>query len=177
MWHCAVSVVLDLGGTPIRVGSTHLSSFDMNWAVQDVAQLLRVFNTGTVPGLLGGDFNGIGSNSTYDPDPYIGVPWHPDHAYQLTDTGTVDRRPAHRLEADHLGRMRDCARMTATPWAPTSGHHSTDSQPARRLDRWYTTYDFPSQAVTRYTVADPAQVGELTDHLPIMIDINVKAML
>ena len=73
--------------------------------------------------------------------------------------------------------MRDCARLTETPWAPTSGHHSTDSQPARRLDRWYTTYDFPSQAVTRYTVADPAQVGELTDHLPIMIDINVKAML
>ena len=177
MWHCAVSQIFDVGnGKRVRVGTAQLSCFDLTWATSDVSQLLRVFNAGDVPGLLGGDFNCLGSNPDYDEDPYPGVPWHPDHAYQLTDTGAVDRRPAHRLEAEHLGRMRDCARLLAAPWQQTTGHHPTDHNPGRRLDRWYTTHDLPAEAITGYTVIDADTVGDTTDHLPVVITLDESAL-
>ena len=82
--------MFELGGSRLRVGSVQLSPFDAGWAARDTSQLLHVFNRG-VPGLLGGDFNGVGSNETYDHDPYREVPWHSDHVFQLTDTGTFQR--------------------------------------------------------------------------------------
>ncbi|MBO3736686.1 endonuclease/exonuclease/phosphatase family protein [Actinoplanes flavus] len=176
MWHSAVSVVFDFAGRPLRVGSVQLSPFDLTWSTMDCAQLLRVFNSGATPGLLGGDFNCIGSDRAYDPDPYQGLSWHPDHAYQLTATGEVDRRPAHRLEASHLGRMSDCARLTGADWAATTGHHPADNHPARRIDRWYATHHFPTEAVTGYTVVDPDAVGDTTDHLPVVVTFDASAL-
>jgi len=176
MWHCAVSVILDLGGARLRVGSVQLSPFDMGWAARDISQLLRVFNTGRVPGLLGGDFNCIAADAAYDPDPYAGQPWHPDHVYQLTDTGEVDRRPAHRLEAERLGRMRDCARLTGAPWTATTGHHPGDNHPPRRIDRWYATHDVSDAAIIELTVADAVTVGNTTDHLPVMVHADESTL-
>jgi endonuclease/exonuclease/phosphatase family metal-dependent hydrolase len=168
MWHCAVSVILDLGGPHLRVGSVQLSPFDLTWSTMDTSQLLRVFNADSVPGLLGGDYNCVGADPGYDPDPYTGQPWHPDHVYQLTDTGDVDRRPAHRLESPRLGRMRDCARLAGAPWTATTGHHPGDHHPPRRIDRWYATHHLPEQAVITVEVLDAARIGQATDHLPLL---------
>jgi endonuclease/exonuclease/phosphatase family metal-dependent hydrolase len=173
MWHCAISAVFDFAGQPVRIGSVQLSPFDLAWSTSDVSQLLRVFNSGHAPGLLGGDFNCVAAS---DPDPYEGVPWHPDHAYQLTDTGAVDRRPAHRLEAEHLGRMRDCARLVGTEWTATTGHHPVDHNPPRRLDRWYATHNLSPEAVTGYKVIDHDAVGDTTDHLPVIVEVDPSAL-
>ncbi|SDT74511.1 endonuclease/exonuclease/phosphatase family protein [Actinoplanes derwentensis] len=176
MWHGAVSVILDLGGLRVRVGSCQLSPFSPTWRRRDAEQLLRLFNSDAVPGLLGGDFNVIGGDCVYDPDPYENMPWHPDHAYQLTDHGAPDRSAAHLLEANHLGRMRDCARLTGTWWAATTGHHPADQHPPRRLDRWYATWDFPADAIAGLAVADVEQVGTTTDHLPVLLHLDLDAL-
>ena len=197
MWHCAIAAVLDFGGPKARIGSVQLSPFDQGWAARDVNQLLRVFNRDDVPGFLGGDFNGLGAQQVirgdsyewYDRNPYVyggkfGIPWHPDHAYQLDDDGTVDRQAAARLEHPRIGRMRDCALITGTEWTPTTGFFSQDKHPDRRVDRWYATCHVPDSAVTGFRVAAVDEVRvtidgelvELTDHLPVEVDINESAL-
>ncbi|WP_280422803.1 hypothetical protein [Nocardia carnea] len=149
---------------------------------------------GTPPGFLGGDFNGIGAQkvihgdgySWYDRDPYADtrVGWHPDHAYQLDDDGTVDRQAAVRLEHPRIGRMRDCAHITETPWIPTTGFYPQDMHPDRRVDRWYATHHVLDAAVTAFRVAPvneveitiDGQLCYLTDHRPIEIEINEHAL-
>lgn len=127
--------------------------------------------------------NGLGATTVptddageefYDPDPYKGVDWHPDHMFQLDVAGKVERQAALRLE--RLGRMRDCARITDTDWSPTTGGFPTDAHPARRIDRWYATYHLPDAAVVGYRVADAALVGLCSDHLPVVIDADEDAL-
>ncbi|GAA2341922.1 endonuclease/exonuclease/phosphatase family protein [Dactylosporangium salmoneum] len=130
MWHSMVTAVFDLGnGVLARVGSVHLPPFDQTWAIRDTSQILRAIHADTLPGFLGGDFNNLsavkvadpaapGAEAYFDPDPYAGLAWHPQHVYQLDADGVADRRAAHRLEAEHLGRMHDCAVLTGQPWTP-----------------------------------------------------------
>uniref|UniRef100_UPI003F49398A endonuclease/exonuclease/phosphatase family protein n=1 Tax=Amycolatopsis sp. CA-293810 TaxID=3239926 RepID=UPI003F49398A len=201
MWHCATACVFDVGGPTLRAGSTQLSPFDQAWAAMDANQLMRVFNRDDIPGFLGGDFNGIGAQKLisagsevwYDQDPYApgdardesGTPWHPDHAYQLDGSGQLDRQAAIRLEHPRLGGLRDCALLTGTPWAPTTGFHSQDNHPRRRVDRWYATRTVPDAAVTGFRVVpvDEHRVlingrqVELTDHTLIEIDVDEHALV
>ncbi|WP_157358729.1 hypothetical protein [Amycolatopsis sp. ATCC 39116] len=104
LWHSMVAAVFDLGGPRLRVGSVQFSPFDQAWGFSDAAQIMRAMNSDDIPGLVGGDVNGIGGDADYDPNPYPEVPWHPDHAYQLDEHGHLDRRVARRLEGP--GRMR-----------------------------------------------------------------------
>ncbi|MEV6927057.1 endonuclease/exonuclease/phosphatase family protein [Dactylosporangium sp. NPDC051485] len=171
-WHCAVSAVFDVGGPRMRVGSVQLSPFDQTRNVMDVNQLLRVFNPGDVAGFLGGDFNGVGADPGYDPDPYQGVGWHPDFVYQLDQDGAVDRRATVRLESPRLGRMQDCARLAGVPWTATTGHHPADAHPSRRIDRWYGTHHVPAAAILGVAVADRAVVGDCTDHCPVLVEVD-----
>lgn len=119
---------------------------------------------------------GDGVGRHYDDDPYVGVDWHPDHVYQLDDDGLVDRSVAVRLESPKLARMRDCARITDTPWIPTTGFFPRDNHPARRIDRWYATHHVPDAAVMAQWVADEKMVGLSTDHLPVGIDVDIAAL-
>ncbi|WP_433531325.1 hypothetical protein ACQPYA_04225 [Micromonospora sp. CA-263727] len=173
MWHCGVSVVLALRGRRLRVGSVQLSPFSLLWARMDIAQVLRVFNADDVPGLVGGDWNSIGADPDYDPDPYPGVPWHPDHVYQLTDSGEVDRGPGRRLD---LGRMRDCARLAGVEWTATTGHHPADNHPPRRADRWHATHGVPGDAIIDLRTISADRVGTITDHRPVIVDIDDRAL-
>jgi endonuclease/exonuclease/phosphatase family metal-dependent hydrolase len=172
MWHCAVSAIFDLGGHALRVGSVQLSPFDLSWSAMDVSQLLRVFNSGDTPGLLGGDFNCLGSDPELDPNPYLGLQWHPDYVYQLDDSGDVDRRPALRLESSLLGRMRDCVQLAGAKSIPTTGYHPDDNHPPRRIDRWYATHQVPAEAITAVTVLDADRVGTITDHRPVLVTVD-----
>ncbi|GAA1982884.1 endonuclease/exonuclease/phosphatase family protein [Amycolatopsis minnesotensis] len=187
MWHSLVTAVFDLGGTKVRVGSVQLSPFDQAWGWSDANQILRAMHRDGIPGLLGGDFNGIGAQQVatgdgdrwYDLNPYIyhgkfAIPWHPDHAYQFDDKGELDRRVARRLE--NVGRMRDCALITDTPWQATTGHHPADQHPRRRIDRWYATHHLPDNAVKAIRVLGQDQVGASTDHLPVEVDLDTDAV-
>lgn len=139
-WHCAVSVVFTVAGKKVRAGAVQLSPFDQSWCASDANQLLRAFNRDDVSGLLSGDLNGNGATTVflpdggeefYDPDPYVGVAWHPDHVYELDADGSVDRQAAIRVE--RLGRMRDCARITNSKWAHTT--RASRRQPPTQADR------------------------------------------
>src|SRR5690625_3855780 len=176
MWHSMVTAVLDVDGRMCRVGSVQLSPFDpgVGWGWRDAGQVLRAMHRDHIPGLVGGDWNGIGASVTYDPDPYLGVPWHPDHAYQRGPDGHLDRSTARRLEI--AGGMRDVAPLLAEPWSPTTGHHPADPHPPRRIDRWYATHHLPDRAILGYRVADPYAADTITDHLPVLVTLDPAAL-
>lgn len=176
MWHSLVTAEFDLGGPRLRVGSVQLSPFDpgRGWGWRDAGQIMRAMNSDAIPGVVGGDYNGLGADPVYDPDPYAGVAWCPDHAFQLDEHGEVDRSTARRLEGP--GRFRDCARIANAAWAATTGRHPADRHPPRRIDRWYATYHCPDAAITGLGVAAPEVVGECTDHDPVVVEINESAL-
>lgn len=177
MWHSMVTAVFDVGGPRVRIGAVHLSPFDQGWSRHDAHHVLRSLYRDQLPGLVGGDFNGVGADPGYDPDPYRGPDapaWHPDHVYQLADDGSVDRSVAHRLEAPQLGRLRDCARLVDAPWQPTTGHWPIDNQPPRRIDRWYATP--PGDAVLDYRAVDTELARTSSDHLPIAVDVDTDRL-
>ncbi|WP_280335639.1 endonuclease/exonuclease/phosphatase family protein [Nocardia wallacei] len=181
MWHAAVSAVFELDGHPVRVVSTQLSPFDQQRNISDANQLLRAVLKDGIPGLLGGDFNCVGSDPGYDPDPYHGpdaTVWHPDHVHHVDEHGQVDRRPAIRLE--RIGRLRDCAISLGVDHVDTTGHHPRDNQPPRRIDRWYATHHLPRAALHAFDVIglDRLRFGDswLSDHRPIRLTIDTAGL-
>lgn len=174
MWHSLVTAVVQIGDRRLRVGSVHLSPFDAGWRRRDAHQVLRALHGDTIPGVVGGDWNCVGADPSYDPDPYVGALWHPCHAYQLDDDGQVDRKAAARLE--RAGRMRDCAVVTGAPATATIGHHPDSHRPPRRIDRWYATHHLPDAAIIGYDTVDPAAVGACTDHLPVRVHLDLDAL-
>ncbi|WP_326835160.1 hypothetical protein VSH64_09580 [Amycolatopsis rhabdoformis] len=179
LWHSLITCVFDLGGPRLRIGSVQLSPFDQAWGWSDAAQILRAMHGDSVPGFVGGDFNGLGtttvvqpdgSEAFYDHDPYRNQPWHPEFAYQFDEHGNLDRRVAFRLE--RLGGMRDCARIAGAPWTATTGFHPADNHPPRRLDRWYATHHAPDFAVRGLTVVDHGVVGDCTAHAPVVLEVD-----
>jgi endonuclease/exonuclease/phosphatase family metal-dependent hydrolase len=184
MWHSLVTAVFDVGGQHLRVASVQLSPFDQGWGVRDASQVMRALNSDRTPGVVGGDFNGLGATTVptpeggqayYDRDPYQDVTWHPDHAYQLDADDRVERAAAVRLE--RVGRMRDCARIVGAPWEPTTGFHPDDAHPPRRIDRWYATYHCPDAAVIGYEVIPPRMVALCSDHLPVAVEVDPAALV
>lgn len=188
MWHSLVTAVFEAEGesTRFRVGSTQFSPFDpgIGWGWADAGQVMRAMSAGGVPGWVGGDWNGLGSDEHYDPDPYVPLDpytqgenqlvWHPDFAYQYGPAEAVDRSAAVRLE--RIGRFRDAARILDAPWTPTTGHHPADRHPPRRIDRWYATHNVPAAAVRALEVAPAEVVGEDTDHLPVVLTVDTAAL-
>ncbi|SHN75896.1 endonuclease/exonuclease/phosphatase family protein [Cryptosporangium aurantiacum] len=178
MWHSLVAAVFDLGGPTLRVASVHLSPYSPAWRETDAAQVLRAINADATPGIVGGDFNGVAADSSYDPDPYAGVAWHPVHAQAFGPGGGVDRRAPSVLERQ--GRLQDCARLAGAPWTATVGHWPDDPHPPRRIDRWYGSWHLPPGAVTGFRVLDgrfdPAYppLPEISDHLPIEVTLDLS---
>jgi endonuclease/exonuclease/phosphatase family metal-dependent hydrolase len=175
--HGLAVVVFDLGGRPLRAGSAHFSHFDpgLSGGWRDAGVVMRAFNRNEgIPGIVGGDWQGIGSDETYDKDPYEGKPWDVAHALHYDLNGNVDRHGAIRLEQH--GRFRDCARLVGADWQATTGHHHTDTHQPRRIDRAYVTYNFPEAAVTSYRVVGPEVVGQCTDHCPVVVEVDETAL-
>ncbi|SEF34427.1 Metal-dependent hydrolase, endonuclease/exonuclease/phosphatase family [Amycolatopsis pretoriensis] len=171
--HGMAVVLFDVGGRPLRVGSAHFSHFDpgLSGGWRDAGVVMRAFNRNDgIPGIVGGDWQGIGSDETYDKDPYKGKPWDVSHALHYDLNGEVDRHGAIRLE--RYGRFRDCAQLVGADWEATTGHHHTDTNEPRRIDRVYVTYNFPEAAVTSYRVVGTDVVGQCTDHRPAVVEVD-----
>ncbi|RSM80485.1 hypothetical protein DL991_10170 [Amycolatopsis sp. WAC 01375] len=181
MWHSFVTAVFDLDGKKLRVGNGQLSHVDpgIGWGWADAGQVMRAMNGDEIAGLVAADWNGVGATKVmlndggetdYDPDPYHGIAWHPDHAYQFDEYGRLDRSAALRLEGP--GRFRDCARIANVPWKPTTGRFPGDKHPPRRIDRWYATHHFPDDAVIGLDVLGAELVGHCTDHDPLVVEVD-----
>ncbi|MGW5741607.1 hypothetical protein [Amycolatopsis sp. NPDC003861] len=171
--HGLVAAVFNVGGKRVRIGSAHLSHCDpgMSGGWKDAGVVMRAFNRGDgIPGIVGGDWQGIGADVAYDPDPYEGKEWDQSHSYHYDRDGNVDRDAAIRLERH--GRFRDCARVLRKPWQATTGHHNTDSNQPRRIDRIYVSYDFPEAALAGFRRVDPEVVDQCTDHCPVLAEID-----
>jgi len=174
LWHALVTVEFDLGGSRLRVGSVHLSPFDGISRAQDVRQVHRAICRDGTSALVGGDWNCLGGDETYDRDPYAaaladGWTWDPDWAYQYAADGSLDRAAAQWFEGP--GGMRDCARLAGVAWEPTTGHVA-EPHPPRRIDRWYATPSMPEAAIVDVQVAAAEHVGTASDHRPVIVTVN-----
>ena len=73
---------------------------------------------------------------------------------------------------------------TAVAETPDARIIPADRHPERRIDRWYATHHVPEAAVTGYrvtpvedlTVVIDGRTVELTDHCPIEIDVDERAL-
>lgn len=175
--HGMATAVFDVGGPRLRAGSAHFSHQDpgLSGGWKDAGVVHRAFHREDgIPGLVGGDWQGLGSDHEYDPPPYDGVEWTPDIAYHLDPFDQPDRWAAIRLEKRF--RFQDCAILTNTPPHSTTGHHETDRQPKRRIDRIYATYDFPPGAITGFRPVEPEVVGQASDHCPVLVEIDERRL-
>jgi endonuclease/exonuclease/phosphatase family metal-dependent hydrolase len=173
MSHGMATAVFDVGGPRLRAGSAHFSHQDpgLSGGWKDAGVVHRAFHREDgIPGLVGGDWQGIGSNHQYDPHPYENVDWTPDIAYHLDLFQQPDRHAAIRLE--RIFRFRDCAILTDAPRHSTTGHHKTDRQPSRRIDRIYATYDLPTPAIAGFRAVEARRVGQCSDHRPVLAQID-----
>ncbi len=171
--HGMATAVFDVGGPLLRAGSVHLSPFDpgLSGGWKDAGQVHRAFHREDgIPGLVGGDWQGIGSNHRYDPDPYENFEWNPAIAYHFDLYGQPDRHAAIRME--RWFRFQDCAILANATRHSTTGHHKTDRQPPRRIDRIYATYDFPREAIAGFRAVDPDLVGQCSDHCPVLVEVD-----
>lgn len=137
----------------VRMGTVHLPSDSVENRLDDVQRLLSHVEE-DVPCLLAGDWNSVGQDPAYDPDP-------PDHR--------LDRRVAARLVSTGL---TDAAHHLAATWQPTWGH-SLDEWPAVRIDCFWVNRAI-TPAVVGYDV--DTSVDNLSLHRPILLRIEPKRL-
>ncbi|MFI7517660.1 endonuclease/exonuclease/phosphatase family protein [Micromonospora echinofusca] len=173
MWHGLGVVRLDVGvEVPLTVAVTHLSPWNPDKQLADAYTL-----TGQLPlseaTILGADWNSFGADPEYDPEPdWSALPaeWIARHVRWNDDPDAppvADRRPSQMMQRSGF---YDAAPQLGAPWRATSGHRSGWS---RREDVFWTTRP---TALRRYQVVDTAAARNLSDHLPIVVDLDPQAL-
>lgn len=158
---------------PLRVGSYHATPFSpADRKAEAYRVLAAIYRADHHPGAVLGDMNGIGSNETYDHDPYAHWPWFPDRVHQLrpdVPAGHVvaDRSADQVLTRPDLGRLTDAAIHLDAPWQATTGHAPADEHPDRRIDRALVTPG-TVRALRSYAVGQEP----VSDHRRILIDLD-----
>jgi endonuclease/exonuclease/phosphatase family metal-dependent hydrolase len=193
LWHGLGVVQLDVGAAvPLRVAVTHLAPWDPEQRLADVRTITGLLDDPGQATVVAGDWNSFGADDTYDPEPQWsklrpGKVWR--HVQWSDDPDTLpraDRRPAELLRRCGL---HDAALHLRAPWQATGGHMGDDL--SRRLDAFWTTRP---QALRGYQVIDTPAAGvlpdfaeheghshsidprKLSDHLPIMIELDPSAL-
>jgi endonuclease/exonuclease/phosphatase family metal-dependent hydrolase len=193
LWHGLGVVQLDVGGgVPLRVAVTHMPPWDPDKRLSDTRTVAALLDDPEQATVIAGDWNSLGADHSYDPEPQwsklrAGTIWRHIRWTDTPDTAPrADRRPAQLLQRSGL---YDAAPHLRAPWQATGGHMGDDMP--RRLDAFWTTRP---QALRRYQVIDtPAarrlsdfseheersqfiDPRELSDHLPIMIELDPGAL-
>jgi endonuclease/exonuclease/phosphatase family metal-dependent hydrolase len=190
-WHALASVLLDLGGHRVRHCAYHAPPFGRRLRADEAELVLAaVTRAGDgMPALVGADWNGESADripagpdgrwSRYEPgDPYAGVAWFPDLAYQCE--WDYDERGQRRHWADRsagevlwAGGLLDAAAVLRAPWQPTAGHHPDDQYGQRgvrrRIDIIRVTPDV-AVALRAHRVEDTGQARSASDHLPVTVE-------
>ena len=175
LWHGLGVVQLDVGaGVALRVAVTHLAPWDPDKRLADVHTIAGLLDDPTQATIIAGDWNSFGADEDYDPEPdwstlppnkvWRHVRWSDDPHAPLR----ADRRPTELLRRSGL---HDAAVHLNALWQPTGGH--TDGGLPRRLDAFWTTRP---RALHAYSVIDTPVTRQLSDHLPIQIDLDPAAL-
>ncbi|WP_432976709.1 endonuclease/exonuclease/phosphatase family protein [Dactylosporangium sp. CA-233914] len=173
MWHGLGIVRLDVGAdVPLTVAVTHLGPWNPGKQLDDAFTL-----TGQLPlsdaVLLGTDWNSFGADPGYDVEPdWSALPpeWTARHVRWNDDPSApwvADRRPAQLMQRSGF---HDAAPTLRVPWKATGGHHGGWG---RREDIFWTTRP---AALRGYQVIDTPAARQLSDHLPIVVDLDPQAL-
>ncbi|MEU6022631.1 endonuclease/exonuclease/phosphatase family protein [Micromonospora sp. NPDC047134] len=173
MWHGLGVVRLDVGAdVPLTVAVTHLGPWNPGKQLDDAFTL-----TGQLPlseaVVLGADWNSFGADPDYDHEPdWSDLPpeWIERHVRWNDDPAaprTADRRPAQLMQRSGF---HDAAPTLSVPWKATGGHRGGWR---RREDIFWTTRP---QALRGYQVIDTPAARKLSDHLPIVVDLDPQAL-
>jgi endonuclease/exonuclease/phosphatase family metal-dependent hydrolase len=182
LWHAAATITLEVSGpVPLTVICCHLDPFRPELRFSEAARISSLATGKTA--VVAGDFNGVsadrrGDGSFYDPDPLVERGWHDAATYQsLWDDDPdapprVDRRAAERMRRAGLV---DAAVALEAPWQQTTGHFPDDPHGPRRVDRILATAS-ASPALHSYAVIDTAETRALSDHLPVIVELDPAAL-
>jgi endonuclease/exonuclease/phosphatase family metal-dependent hydrolase len=190
-WHALATVVLDLGGRRVRHGAYHAPPFGRRARADESEVLLAaITRSGAgLPALVGADWNAESADRVpagrdgrwrlYEPgDPYAGVGWFPDMAYQCDLEYDEQGRPRHRVDRSAgevlwAGGLYDAAAALRAPWQPTTGHHPSDPYGRRgvrrRIDAIRVTGDVVG-ALRAHQVTDSDRARRASDHLPVSVE-------
>lgn len=188
-WHALACVVLDVGGRRVRHASYHAPPFGRRMRTDESELLLAAITRSGVglPSLVGADWNADSADRVeaggrwrlYEPhDPYAGVEWFPDLAYQCEWDYDERGRRRHRVDRSAgevlwAGGLHDAAAALRAPWQPTTGHHPDDPFGRhgvhRRIDIIRVTADMPG-ALRAHQVTDTATARRASDHLPVSVE-------
>ncbi len=189
-WHALVSVVLDVGGPLVRHAAYHAPPFGRRLRADESELLLAAITRAGAgpPALVGADWNAESADrirtadgrwELYEPrDPYAGVEWFPDMAYQCDwDYGERGER-RHRVDRSAgevlwAGGLHDAAAVLRAPWQPSTGHHPGDPYGQRgvhrRIDIIRVTGGLAG-ALRAHRVEDRGPAREASDHLPVSVE-------
>lgn len=169
------------GRVMVTVASTHAPPrFPRQREDEGVFVGSEIFRAGQ-HGIAGADWNNVFASrdqtgNYYDPDPYASVPWHPRHIGKAipnpaTGCGIARRDAMHQVE--HAGLLDPAAFLNA-PRFRTVGHWK-QSAINKRIDGPIVTLSV-AQAATSIQALDQALTHQASDHLPMMLDIDVNAL-
>jgi endonuclease/exonuclease/phosphatase family metal-dependent hydrolase len=173
MWHGLGVVRLDVGAeVPLAVAVTHLGPWNTDKQLADAITL-----TGQLPlsdaTILGTDWNSFGADPEYDGEPdWSALPpeWIERHVRWNDDPAAprvADRRPAQLMQRSGF---HDAAPTLGARWKATGGHRGGW---ARREDVFWTTRP---AALRDYQVIDTQAAQKLSDHLPVVVDLDPQAL-
>lgn len=175
LWHALGVIQLNVGAdVPLRVAVTHLAPWDPEQRLADTRTITGLLDDPGQATVIAADWNCLGADHTYDPEPdWSRLPtrkmWRHIRWSDNPDTPPrTDRRPTELLRRCGL---HDAAVHLQAPWQATAGHTGTDLP--RRIDAFWTTRP---QALRGYHVIDTPTARELSDHLPIRIELVPEAL-
>ncbi|MFY1702999.1 hypothetical protein ACN28G_14840 [Micromonospora sp. WMMA1923] len=172
-------------GRPILFASYHAPAFGRHRRIDQAEMALAAVTGPNLAAVVGSDFNSVGAarvgGDYYDRDPYTGQ-WFPELVHQcreVTHPGMnhrADRRPSEVWEA---GGLRDVAAATGSPWRATTGHWPSSPFAVRGVRRRIDTIHATASllpAVKGFRVVDDEVTRRASDHLPVVVDIDLTAL-
>src|SRR5690606_11135181 len=175
LWHGLGVAELDVRGVTVRVGVGHLNPFDPEYRLAEARLVAGLgLADATRATILAADWNTIGEDLAYDPEPDWSalapdrLPRHLRWQDDPTAPPSADRRASALLSRAGL---HDAARAIGASWQPTSGLEDAP----RRIDAFRVSAPV-LPALAGYEVIDTAVTRRLSDHLPIVLRLDLDRL-
>ena len=172
-------VRLRIDGVEVTVASSHLPPA-MPYLRIDMCIYIavRIMEAGE-HGIVGCDWNNILGvpmfGAVYEDDPYESHPWHPRHIGKACPDGTTGNGYArtHAVRAAYDAGLYDPAAYIKAPHYRTTGHWGDAIN--KRIDGPMVTKSV-ADAARSITSFDDVPAYEASDHLPVMVEIDLDTL-